>query len=101
MTVTVAANPAAPCPSGRLVSNGAATKDGLVLNVVTIPTAAYGALNGDGRPEAVIAAGCFRSDTGDATETEQLLVVSRATDGTLAGTWAGAVGPAVVRVRAR
>src|SRR5213078_1052557 len=45
MTVTVAANPAAPCPSGRVGANNLAGKDGLVLNVPNVPTAAYGDLN--------------------------------------------------------
>jgi hypothetical protein len=91
MTLTLAPNPDAPCPSGRLTVKGAWARQGdLALYVANAPFAAYGDLTGDGRPEAVTGAACSRGSAPDG-ETNQLLVLSRRSDGTLTGTWAGEV----------
>jgi hypothetical protein len=91
MTLTLAPNPDAPCPSGRLTVKDARAHQGdLALYVANAPFAAYGDLTGDGRPEAVTGAACSRGSAPDG-DTNQLLVLSRRSDGTLTGTWAGEV----------
>lgn len=89
-TITLPAR--AGCPDGTIdfvavsdiYPNAMGPVDGEPWLSIDATQAAYGDLTGDGRAEAVLAAGCFTSESsGDGAPT--LLVVARAADGTLAG----------------
>jgi hypothetical protein len=100
-TITVPVHPDrdAHCPSGQLRLSGGISSGYPQLSFFdrssagVVPAKAYGDLNGDGRLEAVLVAGCRMTfeDSGDGAG--QLLVVTRSTSGQLTALpWVGPRG---------
>ncbi len=92
-TITVPAN--RDCPSGRLQFSGGNTAGWPRLTLGGTPESpiAYGDLNGDSRPEAILEGLCRLSSEDSGDGQGQLLVITRSTGGTLtAMDWVGPRG---------
>lgn len=92
-TITVPENPG--CPSGRLRFTGGDSAGSPKITLAVPPEwpIAYGDLNGDSRPEAILEGLCLlgSEDSGDGQG--QLLVITRSTGGTLTALdWVGPRG---------